>query len=172
MISLNNKIFGIFLCISFLVFSTSLIFGVLLSQSSSKTVDYDLNFLNIFMRNLLVCILLIMVFFSLGIISLTLLSINSSIFGAIFKQYYNDTSFFQFSLSILPHGIFEIPALLISAAIGISSWLYIFQYIFNQSISIKNDYPFFCKTIGLVVILLLIGALMETFVTLPLSKYF
>ncbi|WP_420852961.1 hypothetical protein, partial [Staphylococcus rostri] len=83
---MNNKIFGIFLCISFLVFSTSLIFGVLLSQSSSKTVDYDLNFLNIFMRNLLVCILLIMGFFSLGIISLTLLSINSSIFGAIFKQ--------------------------------------------------------------------------------------
>ncbi|WP_186433765.1 stage II sporulation protein M [Staphylococcus chromogenes] len=167
---MNNKIFGIFVCISFLVFSISLIFGVLLSQPSSKTVDYDLNFLDIFMKNLLVCVILIIGFFSLGIISLILLSINSGIFGAIFRQYYDDTSFNQFILSILPHGIFEVPALLISAAIGMSSWLYIFQYIFNQRISIKKDSRFFCKVISFVVILLLIGALIETFVTIPLNK--
>ncbi|MGW7929932.1 stage II sporulation protein M [Staphylococcus xylosus] len=167
---MTKRIFGIFICVSFITFIISLIFGILLSHPTNHTTDYDLNFWTIFMRNLLVCAILIVGFFSLGIISLILLSINSGIFGAVFTQYYDETSFVNFIFSVLPHGIFEVPALIISTAIGISSWLYVFQYVLNHKIRIKNDYYFYLKSIGLVIILLIIGAFIETFITLPLSK--
>ncbi|MEM4577015.1 MAG: stage II sporulation protein M [Candidatus Nezhaarchaeales archaeon] len=75
-------------------------------------------------------------------------------------------------LGILPHGILEIPALLISCALGVKVGLTVYDNIRNGGFGVGIVIRKFVKTyLKVVVPLLLVAAIVETYVT-PLLLHF
>jgi stage II sporulation protein M len=76
-------------------------------------------FVKLFFNNLEACILLFLGGASFGIITIFIITLNGILIGAIMEIVHADHSVAFVAAAILPHGIFEIPAFIISGAIGI-----------------------------------------------------
>lgn len=79
---------------------------------------YEL-FIKLFFNNLEACILLFLGGASFGILTIFIMSLNGIVIGAIMEIVHADHSAAFVVAAILPHGIFEIPAFIISGALGI-----------------------------------------------------
>ena len=79
---------------------------------------YDM-FIKLFANNLEACILLFLGGASFGILTIFIMSLNGIVIGAIMEMVSKDHSALFVAAAILPHGIFEIPAFIISGALGI-----------------------------------------------------
>jgi len=73
----------------------------------------------LFANNLEACILLFLGGASFGIFTILIMSLNGIVIGAILEIVHTDHSIPFVTAAILPHGIFEIPAFIISGALGI-----------------------------------------------------
>ena len=73
----------------------------------------------IFFNNLEACILLFLGGATFGIITIFIMSLNGIVIGAIIEIVHTDHTPLFVAAAILPHGIFEIPAFILSGAIGI-----------------------------------------------------
>jgi len=73
----------------------------------------------LFANNLQACILLFLGGASLGIITIFILGLNGIVIGAIMEIVQKDHTPLYVAAAILPHGIFEIPAFILSGALGI-----------------------------------------------------
>jgi stage II sporulation protein M len=76
-------------------------------------------FVKLFLNNLEACILLFLGGASFGILTIFIITLNGILIGAIMEIVHKDHSIGFVVAAILPHGIFEIPAFIISGAIGI-----------------------------------------------------
>jgi stage II sporulation protein M len=76
-------------------------------------------FIKLFINNFEACILLFLGGASFGILTIFIMSLNGIVIGAILGIIYKDHSVLFIAAALLPHGIFEIPAFIISGAIGI-----------------------------------------------------
>lgn len=74
--------------------------------------------LKIFFNNLVACLVLFLGGATAGIISLIVLGANGVLIGAVLEMAQAQRGSLYVAAAILPHGIFEIPAFLISAALG------------------------------------------------------
>lgn len=94
--------------------------------------------------------------------------INGAVIGAVLKITSEEGSVFKdIATSILPHGVFEIPAICISVAMGISLCLFVIKMIRgNSHVSLakflKAQFIYFLKV---VLPLLIVAAAIESFVT-------
>jgi stage II sporulation protein M len=79
---------------------------------------FDL-FIKLFANNFEACILLFLGGASFGILTIFIMSLNGIVIGAIMQLVSKDHSALFVAAAILPHGIFEIPAFIISGALGI-----------------------------------------------------
>jgi Uncharacterized membrane protein len=77
-------------------------------------------FAKIFLNNLEACILLFLGGASLGLLTLLIISLNGMVIGGVVGIVGADRGLPFMAAAILPHGIFEIPAFIISGALGLS----------------------------------------------------
>jgi stage II sporulation protein M len=75
--------------------------------------------LKLFANNLEACIFLFLGGASFGILTIFIMSLNGIVIGAIMELVSKDHSALFVAAAILPHGVFEIPAFIISGALGI-----------------------------------------------------
>lgn len=78
-------------------------------------------FLFILLNNLIATILMLLLGVAFGIISVFATGFNGFLLGVLCREASRIAGSGQAALSILPHGIFEVPALLLAAAYGL--WL-------------------------------------------------
>jgi len=72
----------------------------------------------LFANNLEACILLFLGGTSFGILTIFIMSLNGIVIGAIMEIVHQDHSSLFVAAALLPHGIFEIPAFILSGALG------------------------------------------------------
>lgn len=114
--------------------------------------------LNIFINNCIVGIIMIIGIFSKGAITYLLLSINGVFIGIVFSAYlYTDINILFPILSVLPHALFDVPALFLCALIGLSK--------FDKQ-KLKEYKKFFI----IIMVLLLLGAIVEGSISVHLAK--
>jgi stage II sporulation protein M len=82
------------------------------------TNPYDMC-VKLFANNLQACILLFLGGASFGILTIFIMSLNGIVIGAIMELVHKDHTPLFVAAAILPHGIFEIPAFILSGALGI-----------------------------------------------------
>ncbi len=98
--------------------------------------------------------------------------VNGAIIGALFKLFYSNgiNVVALFIRGILPHGIFEIPALVISAAMGVKLCLTVIKKIKRKDVSVVETLKELgVKFITIVVPLLIVAAFVEAYVTPSLT---
>ncbi|HUT38199.1 MAG TPA: stage II sporulation protein M [Methanoregula sp.] len=76
-------------------------------------------FVRLFFNNLEACLLLFLGGASFGILTIFIISLNGILIGSILEIVHKDHSVAFVVAAILPHGIFEIPAFILSGALGI-----------------------------------------------------
>ena len=79
---------------------------------------YDMG-IKLFFNNLQACILLFLGGATFGILTIFIMSLNGIVIGAIMEIVHKDHTPLFVAAAILPHGIFEIAAFIISGALGI-----------------------------------------------------
>jgi stage II sporulation protein M len=75
--------------------------------------------LKLFTNNLQACILLFLGGASFGILTIFIMSLNGIVIGAILQLVSKDHTALFVAAALVPHGIFEIPAFILSGALGI-----------------------------------------------------
>ncbi|WP_456471711.1 stage II sporulation protein M [Methanocaldococcus sp.] len=147
------------------------IFNAFKKELSSKvSFSYNYSFLYklklyelILSNNLKVCILN----YILGVFSLIILLINTFIISYVLIKF----GLKKFIVLILPHGIFEIPALLLSISSGIILYIGLVKYILK-----KEDYKVYIldslRILLLSITLFIIAGFVESFITFTLAKSF
>lgn len=128
------------------------------------------NFFSIFFTNLLHCLICVggcailsvpMLIFDAGSIGVT--GVAFKFFGGKFSQYL---------AMLLPHCIFEIPALLIACACGIKMFSILRRYTRGEKEGLKDQLADIGKTCIFIAILILIAALIEAFLTPTIAAHF
>lgn len=156
--SFKRYIFSLqkFILVAFLVFVSAIILGYFSAQSSPGEAEVVLGqvretlepviemppfsqFLIIFLNNSIIAFLAVMLGLIFGIFPFLVLLSNGSILGVIiyFTQARNGWS--TISALILPHGIFEILAVILACAVGFKLGKVILDRIFKKEVSIKTE---------------------------------
>jgi len=123
-------------------------------------------FLFITLNNSLIAFLVILFGFALGILSFLVLFSNGFVLGVL--AYFSETNFSWsfFLLGILPHGIIEIPAIILACAVGFRLGKTFLFGILKKEGSIKFELKFaFLFFIKILFPLLVLAAAIEVFVT-------
>jgi len=156
--SLKEYIFSLrrFILVAFLVFVAAIFLGYFSAQSSPEDAEIVLEqlretlepitempsfgqFLIIFLNNGITAFLAVILGLIFGIFPFLVLLSNGSMLGIIlyFAQARNDWS--TISVLILPHGIFEILAVILACAVGFKLGRIILERIFKKEVSIKTE---------------------------------
>ena len=122
-------------------------------------------FVKLFFNNLEACILLFLGGASFGILTIFIMSLNGILIGAIMEIVHKDHSVTFIAAAILPHGIFEIPAFIISGALGILLAQSLINEWYNGADTAENAKIFARTFIVYVIPLVAIAAFIEAFIT-------
>lgn len=129
----------------------------------------------LFLNNLLVSLQMMIFGFFLGITPLIGLFTNGALLGSIIAglEYQGASALVFLSLGVLPHGIFELPAFIISAAFGLKLG---FHLLFplpqkKRGESFKYIWREFISVLPLIICLFLIAAIVEITLTPLLLKW-
>lgn len=137
--------------------------GVFLFDEPEIMEVIEPNFFAILFNNCCVCIFLIL---GVGIITVPLGAYQGLQLGAMLSIWLDSGSTLEgYALLTLPHCIFEFPALLISIALGLYSGKILLDYYHNKKIQLKNSIIKVRKWLISIPLLLIIAALVETFIT-------
>lgn len=172
-----------FILFSFLVFIFAAIFGYFLIQNSPQTGEMVLEeiretykpvidmrplgqLLFVIFNNGLTLVLVILLGIAFGIFPLLVLLLNGTILGILAFSSKGMFSWSVFFIGILPHGIIEIPVLILACAVGLKIGKTAFQKVFKKQSGVRAEIScaseFFIKTL---LPLLVLAAAIEIFVT-------
>lgn len=167
-IIISTVIFFAFWAICY--FGLGALFTGSLKADSMEDLYKGESFFSLFLNNVLHCIVCA---FGCGILSIPMLIFDAGsigVIGAAFKLF--GGSFSQYLLLLLPHCIFEIPALLISCACGLKLFSLLRKYISGEKDSAKQEIIKILKTLIIVGVLVLIAAVVEAFITPKIAAHF
>ncbi len=175
--SINNRhlIIGVtfLFCISFLV-GYSIGYANYLGKYSTKKVNMKLkySFLDIAINNLKVIIIIIIGAILFGVPTIVAIVNNSMSLGILIGEYSLIYDPLKISILILPHGIFEIPAIIIAGAAGFKIPYEIVRYLAGkkEQILTKEDIKEYLTMALISIILIVIAAWIEANVTLKIAK--
>lgn len=172
------------LCLwSFLIFTVSLVFGFLFIKSDesqsqnflevfrelSKIADDPNNYrlmVLIFLNNSIKITIATLLGVFGGFVPALFLIINGFLVGVVTFLASNTTGWGSLVLGILPHGIFEVPALIIGGAIGLRLGNYFFQKLKNKKLSLKLETKKAIRFImGVIIPVLFFASFVEVFMT-------
>ena len=122
-------------------------------------------FVRLFLNNFEACILLFLGGASFGILTIFILSLNGILIGSIMEIVHKDHSAAFVAAAILPHGIFEIPAFIISGAIGILLAQSLINEWYNGTDTAEDAKKFARIFVLYVIPLVAIAAFIEAFIT-------
>ena len=125
---------------------------------------YDM-FVKLFANNLEACILLFLGGASFGILTIFIMSLNGIVIGAIMEMVSKEHSALFVAAAILPHGIFEIPAFIISGALGILLAQSLIAEWYGSSDTAEAAKAYASMFLYFVLPLVLIAASVEAFIT-------
>ncbi len=127
-------------------------------------------FIFIFLNNSIKAFLVILLGFFFGIVPIFFTFSNANIIGVVLAVFGAREGFVRVALSLLPHGIFEIPAVLIASGYGL--WLGVrFYRKLRYGEPWKDAFMFSMKKYFTVVLpLLLLAAFIEAYITTALIR--
>jgi stage II sporulation protein M len=122
-------------------------------------------FVKIFLINYISTLLTLLLGLLFGLGPVICLIINGYTIGNFISFASSNVSIYKIGLAIIPHGIFEVPAVLIASSYGL--WWGVKNYRkFRYKDSFQDDFSLPIKRyINIVTPLLLIGAFVETYIT-------
>ena len=170
--------------LAFSIFATSLILGTNITNitsfqaSNSKYMETifipitDLSFSHIIIKNSKVIVLLIAGSFTFGTFTFLNLFLNGYILGVVISVYSPYLGIEKLLLLILPHGIFEIPAIIIAGAAGFKIPYEIVRYLAGKKEQplTKEDVKEYLTLALISIILIVIAAWIEANVTLKIAR--
>lgn len=151
-------------------FGIGSMFSGSLESGSMEDLYKGESFFSLFFNNLLHCVICAAGF---GILSVPMLIFDAGsigVTGVAFRFF--GGSFPQYLALLLPHCIFEIPALLISCACGLKLFTVLRSYIGGKKEGYKEDLMNILKSGIIIVALVLIAAIVEAFLTPVIAKHF
>lgn len=120
----------------------------------------------IFLNNSLKSLLVLVLGVGFGIVPLLFIAYNGYFLGIFSHKILMEQSFLYLAGGLLPHGIIEIPMVVISAAIGIRLGLKLIAAFKGESLSLKEEMLTGIKFFFYWIMpLLFIAAVVETFIT-------
>ena len=149
-------------------FGLGSVFSGSLKAGSMEDLYQGESFFKLFFNNLLHCLVCAAGF---GILSVPMLIFDAAsigVTGVAFRFF--GGSFGQYLALLLPHCIFEIPALLISCACGLKLFTVLRGYIGGKKDGYKEEIWDILKSLIIVFILVLIAAIVEAFLTPVIAK--
>lgn len=162
----------ILLTITTAIYVSGFVYGITSADPVNKSgsLNTTSSLIHLIDNNLLVCGLIISGFFTFGLTTILYLFTNGLILG---ESIMNNLDFgvLKIVLLILPHGIFEIPALIVSGVIGFKGIALIPQLFHKKNISnfIKDYFTNILLLLIVVMLFVMISGLIETYLT-PLFK--
>lgn len=135
--NINYKIlFRKISCVS-LIYLFFIIIGISIGFDESQTnkVSVNTSFNAILINNSIALAVNILGFFTFGISTFMNLASNGFIHGISIKHYYDLNGMVKTCYSVLPHGIFEIPGIVVSSTIGMYPMFWSFSCIRNKKIT-------------------------------------
>ncbi len=121
--------------------------------------------LKLFANNLQACILLFLGGATFGILTIFIMSLNGIVIGAIMELVHKDHTPLFVAAAIVPHGIFEIPAFIISGALGILLAQSLIAEWYGSGDSAVSAYAFARMFLTVVLPLVAVAACVEAFIT-------
>lgn len=119
----------------------------------------------IFFNNMKVCLILFVGGITFGVATLFVLASNGYVIGGITEVMLRGYDVSLFAASIVPHGIFEISALLMSSALGLQMAHALFSDALGRGNAGEVCLWYGTRFLCVVVPLLVVAALVETFVS-------
>lgn len=151
----------------------------LLHQIVSEVPEQSITATYLFKNNLTVNLIIIAGGFLFSIISALVIFINGFIIGFTYWIIHNPILFI---LYILPHGIFELTATILSLGVSLMITRVVCRLIrgiFNKESTIKKEYDDskiiiadILLSIFFIVILLVLAAFIEAYLTIPIANFF
>jgi Uncharacterized membrane protein len=133
--------------------------------------SFDL-MVSLFLHNALICALMAILGLALGLITLLLVFDNGLMIGLIGTVAAGRTGLLVALAALLPHGIIEIPAMMLSAAIGLYLGYCILIRLFGRRIGLAKEIVESAKMfVTMVLPMLLVAAFVESYVTTALIYY-
>lgn len=123
-------------------------------------------FLFIFLNNALKALLVILTGFFFGIVPVLFIFINANLIGFVIAVWGTREGFLRVVLSLLPHGIFEIPAILIASGYGLWLGVRFYRKLRYGEPFLKAFWFSLRQYFRVVFPLLLLAAFIEAYVTL------
>jgi len=166
LIKKTNIVILVSYVISIFIFSTSYYAGYSMNTHYIQD-ETSYNVMDIFINNTIISIVMFLGVFSLGLINLGLAVINGFNVGSLMQFVTKNMDYSEIMWNIIPHGIFEIPSIIISTSIGFIPAILLIQKAHRKH---KINYMLYVKYVGvlfLVVLLLnIIAAIVEVNVTM------
>lgn len=121
--------------------------------------------IQLFFNNLEACVLLFLGGAAFGLVTLLVLSFNGIIIGGIMEVVGNKTGLFVMMAAIIPHGIFELPAVLVSATLGLMLGRAVMMELAGQGDAIGEARVLGSLFVRYVIPFIAIAACIEAFIT-------
>ena len=127
----------------------------------------------IFLNNTLKSLISLLTGFFFGIFPLFFIFINGYLIGVVVFVKGSEVGIQTILLALLPHGIFEIPAVILASAYGMRLGSLFYRKVFKgETIDMGDALRFFLrKFLKIIVPILLVAAFVETFITPAIVFY-
>lgn len=120
----------------------------------------------IFFNNISISTVIVVLFFLFGLAPIVALLSNGTMIGVVVAYSIEKLGGDNVFLAIVPHGIFELPAFFIAAALSLHLSSKFFAYLKKEKRTFKKDLLFAIKILFFIVApLLFVAAIIETFIT-------
>lgn len=127
---------------------------------------------SLFLHNALICALMAVLGLAFGVITLFIVFDNGLVIGLVGAAAADRVGLVLALAAILPHGIFELPAMMVSAAIGLYLGYCLLMALFQRPVNMAKELG---ESAGVfvfwVIPTLFVAAFMESFVTTALINF-
>ncbi|MCI0768191.1 stage II sporulation protein M [Bacillus sp. TL12] len=160
---------------SILIYITSTIFGFIFAQNLEDSFDtinniYEKTPFDYILHNGKILLALILGVITFGLSTIYMVIMNGVFLGLSIYHTYHSQSILFTILSILPHGIFEIPAIILASSLGLSPLYMIFKTLKGDKL--KISFKTISINILIIISLLIIAAIVESYITQNLVNNF
>jgi len=119
----------------------------------------------LFLNNLSTCLLIFLGGASLGVVTVLILSVNGLLIGMVTELVRQQQGMLYIAVALLPHGIFEVPALLVAGGLGLLLGQELVAEWHGSGDAAAGALPLARLFLRIVVPLLAIAAIVEAFIT-------
>ncbi len=148
---------------------------VSLVASQMADIDSESSFslmINLFVHNSIICLVMVLLGLAIGLIPLLIAFDNGLMIGLVGGAAAGKAGLLFTVAAILPHGIFELPMMALSAAIGLRLGYSVLMTLFRQPADVLQEFKDGIRVFAVWVLpLLLVAAFVESYVTMEIVYF-